>query len=168
MWNIILFMCLSIIWNLFSCLGNFPHFISLGRKQNSFLSGLKWQMLVSSVFLLAKAQVCRPPYQSDISIPDFNSSASDERKRKINQSPLSFSLCYTHMSSMDLVVVAVLRYWGLRGTRTVQDLELISGGRNFYIRPILQWDFKYYSSKLSFMPSSQTTHNSRRDILWFQ
>lgn len=29
-------------------------------------------------------------YQSDISIPDFSSSASDERKRKINQSPPVF------------------------------------------------------------------------------
>lgn len=163
MWNTILFICLSIIWNLFSCLGNFSTLWVLVGSKTPFS---KWTEMVDAcvfIFLLAKAQVCSPvstsqtyPFQTSIHQP-----MRKERGRLIRLS-VSFSLCYARISSMDLVVVAVLRYWGFCGTRIVQDLELIGGGRNFYIRPILQWDLGHYSSKLSFMPSSQTTHNSRR------
>ena len=157
------FIHLSIIWNLFSCLGNFPTLWVLVGSKTPFP---KWAEMVDAcvfIFLLAKAQVCSPistsqtyPFQTSIHQP------MRKERGRLTSLFVSFSLCYVRISSMDLVVVAVLRYWGLCGTRTVQDLELIDGGRNFLIRPNLQWDFGHYSSKLSFMPSSQTTHNSRR------
>lgn len=92
------FIHLSIIWNLFSCLGNFPTLWVLVGSKTPFP---KWAEMVDAcvfIFLLAKAQVCSPistsqtyPFQTSIHQP-----MRKERGRLISLS-VSFSLLCTYI-----------------------------------------------------------------------